>query len=581
MDDKIRSRISEWSNPPFDTATINEIKSLEGNEKELIDRFFTTLEFGTGGLRGVLGAGTNRMNIHTVGMATQGLANYIIQKGKADKGVVISYDSRRMSDTFSKDTAMILAANGIKAYIFDDITPTPLCSYAIRELGAVSGVMITASHNPPEYNGYKCYWDDGCQVVPPDDKLIIAEVSKISSINMIKRISFDEGVKTGLIVTIGEDIRAKYIALLEGVALRPKTPSKVKIVYTPLHGTGYKIMPRVLEHFGFSEIFPVKSQSIPDGNFPTVKYPNPEEKEALELAVTLAKKVDADILLATDPDADRMGVGIKDGNGGYLLINGNQIGTMLEYYLLSRMKADGKLPKNGKIVKTIVTTELQADVARSFGCGIDDVLTGFKWIGLKMKEYDDNKSGTFIFGGEESYGYLPVTFVRDKDAIGACYFFCEMTDWLATQGKTLRDFLDEIYIRYGLYMEDLKSLTLKGIDGMEQIKRIMTGFRENSPESFAGFKVTRVDDIKNLTRRDCATGNVSKIEGLPSSDVIQFYLGDESKITMRPSGTEPKIKFYFSSKTAATKDTLESAKNGLKLKIESLKKDFVEKTETY
>ncbi|HNX58943.1 MAG TPA: phospho-sugar mutase, partial [Spirochaetota bacterium] len=567
MDEQIRARISEWTKPPFDNDTINEIKSLEGDEKELIDRFFRTLEFGTGGLRGVLGAGTNRMNVHTVGMATQGLANYIIQKGKSDKGVVISYDSRRMSDTFAKDTAMILAANGIKAYIFDDITPTPLCSFAIRDLGAVSGVMITASHNPPEYNGYKCYWDDGCQVVPPDDKLIIAEVNKISSISMIKRIPFDEGIKKGLIVTIGEDIRTKYIGLLEGVALRPRTPSKAKIVYTPLHGTGYKIMPRVLSHFGFSELFPVESQSIPDGNFPTVKYPNPEEKEALELAVTLAKKVDADILLATDPDADRMGVGIKDGNGGYLLINGNQIGTMLEYYLLSRMSAENKLPKDAKVVKTIVTTELQADVAHSFGCGIDDVLTGFKWIGLKMKEYETNKSGTFVFGGEESYGYLPVTFVRDKDAIGACYFFCEMTDWLATQGKTLRDFLDEIYIRYGLYLEDLKSLTLKGIDGMEKIGQIMSGFRDNSPESFAGIKVKRVDDIKNLTRRDCDSGKTTKIEGLPSSDVIQFYLEDGSKITMRPSGTEPKIKFYFSSKISVTKETLISKKSERTAKI--------------
>lgn len=581
MDEQIRARISEWTKPPFDIDTINEIKSLEGNEKELIDRFFRTLEFGTGGLRGVLGAGTNRMNVHTVGMATQGLANYIIQKGKSDKGVVISYDSRRMSDTFAKDTAMILAANGIKAYVFDDITPTPLCSFAIRDLGAVSGVMITASHNPPEYNGYKCYWDDGCQVVPPDDKLIIAEVNKISSISMIKRIPFDEGTKKGLIITIGEDIRAKYISLLEGVALRPRTPSKAKIVYTPLHGTGYKIMPRVLSYFGFSELYPVESQSIPDGNFPTVKYPNPEEKEALELAVSLAKKVDADILLATDPDADRMGVGIKDGNGGYLLINGNQIGTMLEYYLLSRMSSENKLPKDAKVVKTIVTTELQADVAHSFGCGIDDVLTGFKWIGLKMKEYETDKSGTFVFGGEESYGYLPVTFVRDKDAIGACYFFCEMTDWLALQGKTLRDFLDEIYIRYGLYLEDLKSLTLKGIDGMEKIDQIMKGFRDNSPESFAGIKVKRIDDIKNLTRRDCDSGETTKIEGLPSSDVIQFYLEDGSKITMRPSGTEPKIKFYFSSKVSVTKETLSSKKSELTAKIESLKTDFVKKTESY
>jgi phosphoglucomutase len=575
MDKLIQKRIDEWSNPPFDIETISEIKSLVGNENELIDRFYTTLEFGTGGLRGVLGAGTNRMNIHTVGMATQGLANYIIQKGRTSQGVVISYDSRRFSDIFARDTASILAANGIKAYIFDEITPTPLCSYAIRELGAVSGIMITASHNPPEYNGYKCYWDDGGQVVPPDDKAIIAEVNNINSISMIRRIPFDEGIGKGLIITIGEKIRSNYISLLEKIALRPKCPSKIKIVYTPLHGTGYKIMPRVLSYFGFADFYPVESQSIPDGNFPTVKYPNPEEKDALELAVALAKKTDADILLATDPDADRMGVGIKDGKGGYLLINGNQIGTMLEYYLLSRMNTDGKLPKDGRVVKTIVTTELQADIAKSFGCGIDNVLTGFKWIALKMKEFDERKSGTFIFGGEESYGYLPLTFVRDKDAVSACYFFCEMTDWLSTQSKTLLDFLNEIYIRFGLYMEDLTSLTLKGIDGMERIKKIMTRFRENPPKSICGIDVVRIDDIKTLIQTDCNTGEIKSIEGLPSSDVIQFFLSDGSKITMRPSGTEPKIKFYYSVKAIVTHDSLAKGKNECSARIDSFRKEII------
>jgi len=579
MTDLIRQRIAEWTNPPFDDETINEIKSLASNEAELTDRFYTTLEFGTGGLRGVMGAGTNRMNIHTVGAATQGLANYIIAKGKADRGVVVSYDSRRMSDTFAKDTAAILAANGIKAYLFDDIMPTPLCSFAIRELGAVSGVMITASHNPPEYNGYKCYWDDGCQVVPPDDKAIIAEVNKVTSITMIKRIDFREALAKKLIIMIGEDILVKYIARLEKAALRKKSPSNAKIVYTPLHGTGYKVMPRVLAHFGFDNIHLEKAQSIPDGNFPTIKSPNPEEKAALELAVTLAKQIDAEILLATDPDADRMGVGIKDGKGGYLLINGNQIGTMLEYYLLSRMKAENKIPANGKIVKTIVTTELQAEIAKSFGIAIDDVLTGFKWIGLKMKEYEEHKSGTFIFGGEESYGYLPVEFVRDKDAISACYFFCEMTDWLLAQNRTLLDFLDEIYLNNRLYLEDLKSLTLKGQDGMEKIKEIMQTFRSSAPKALAGISVSRVDDIKNLTRTDCSTGSVSKIEGLPSSDVLQFFLADGSKITMRPSGTEPKIKFYFSVCKKVSRETLVSSKTELQEIIEKMKKDLVDMAE--
>ena len=578
MDQLIQKRIQEWSNPPFDEKTIAEIKSLEGNEKELSDRFFMTLEFGTGGLRGVLGAGTNRMNIYTVGAATQGLANYIAAKGFSDRGVVISYDSRRMSTEFARDTAMILAGNGIKAYIFDDITPTPLCSFAIRELKTISGVMITASHNPPEYNGYKCYWDDGCQVVPPDDKLIIDEVNKVTSITMIKRMDFEEGVKKGLIITIGEDIRTKYIAELEKVVLKGKEESTTKIVYTPLHGTGYKILPRVLKHFGFTNVILEEKQSIPDGNFPTVKYPNPEEKEALALAVECAKKNNADILLATDPDADRMGVGFKGADGEYMLINGNQIGTMIEYYMLSRMQEKGTLPKDGRVVKTIVTTELQSEIAKSFGCQADDVLTGFKWIGLKMKEYETKKSGTFIFGGEESYGYLPVTFVRDKDAVSACYFFCEMADWLASKGRTLADFLDEIYIKYSLYLEDLASVTMKGQDGMAQIAKIMTAFRTNPPQEFAGIAVERVDDIKNLVRIDAA-GKSTAIEGLPKSDVIQFFLKDGAKITMRPSGTEPKIKFYFSACGKVTKETLAGEKKKIADRIAAYRKDMIEKIE--
>jgi phosphoglucomutase len=579
MDDKIRKRIDEWTNPPFDAETISEIKALAHNEKELIDRFFMNLEFGTGGLRGVLGAGTNRMNIYTVGAATQGLANYIAKRGGGAQGVVISYDSRRMSETFAKDTACILAANGIKAYIFDEITPTPLCSYAIRELGAISGVMITASHNPPEYNGYKCYWNDGCQVVPPDDKAIIDEVQKISSITMIKRTDYDTAVKDNMIIVIGEEIRKKYTDRLAKTVLRPISDSPVKIVYTPLHGTGYKIMPRILNHFGFKNLHLEEKQSIPDSNFPTVKYPNPEERDALQLAAELSKKVDADIFLATDPDADRMGVGIKSKNGDYILINGNQIGTMLEYYILSRLKAENKLPKDGKIVKTIVTTELQADIAKSFGIASDDVLTGFKWIGLKMKEYEDNKSGTFIFGGEESYGYLPVDFVRDKDAISSCYYFCEMTDWLASKGKTPESFLKEIYCTYSYYLEDLKSLTLKGIDGMEQIKRIMSSFRSQPPKELAGTAVVRVDDIKTLKRINCSDGSSVSIEGLPASDVLQFFLSDGAKITVRPSGTEPKIKFYFSVQKKVSEDTFEQTGNELKALIAAYMKDIIAKAE--
>ncbi|HOA07001.1 MAG TPA: phospho-sugar mutase [Spirochaetota bacterium] len=569
MESKILELAEKWSNAPFDDETRDEIKKLidSKNEKELEDRFYRSLEFGTGGLRGIIGAGTNRMNIHTVGAATQGLANYIISQGKASMGVVVSYDSRIKSDIFSKDTASILAANGIKVYIFDDIMPTPLCSFAIRELKAVSGIMITASHNPPKYNGYKVYWNDGCQITPPHDTAIIKEAEKVDEITKVKRGNFDDFVKSGMIVLIGKDIQNKYIENLSKVVMNDDIDKNIKIVYTPLHGTGYKILPEVMKHFGFGNIILEPKQSIPDGNFPTVKYPNPEEKEALELAVKLAENENGDIILATDPDADRMGVGFKDKNGKYVLINGNQIGTMIEYYLLTRLKEKNALPKNGAVIKTIVTTELQSDIAKDFGCAIFDVLTGFKWIGTLMRKFDETGEYKFIFGGEESYGYLPVEFVRDKDAIGACYFFCEMAGWLKSKGRTLADFLEEIYAKYGYYLEDLVSMTFEGKEGMEKIQKIMAFFRNNPPKDFAGCDVERVDDIKNLSRKYIKTSKEEKISELPSSDVIQYFLSDGTKITMRPSGTEPKIKFYFSAKDK----TAELSKQ----KIESYKKALV------
>ena len=581
MDKKIKALVDEWTKPPFDSSTIKEIKELadKNDEKELTERFYTNLEFGTGGLRGIIGAGTNRMNIYTVGMATQGLANYIIDKKRKDDGVVIACDSRRMSDIFSKETASILAGNGIKVYIFDDITPTPLCSFAIRELKTVSGIVITASHNPPEYNGFKVYWDDGGQVIPPHDKAIINEVNEIGSITQIKKIDFSSGVKKGIIEIIGDKIRKSYISRLEGISLRKKEKSDVKIVYTPLHGTGYKIIPEMFSHFGFENVHLVKEQSKPDGNFPTVKYPNPEEKEALELSVNLARKIDADIILATDPDADRMGIGFKDKSGNYVLINGNQIGTMLEYYLLKRLKDENRLFDNGAIVKTIVTTELQDEIARSFGCKVDDVLTGFKWIAQKMKEYDDEGRYRFIFGGEESYGYLPVDFVRDKDAVSACYFFAEMTDWLMKKGSSLFDFLNEIYFRYSLYVEDLYSLTLKGMEGMEIINKIMKSFRANPPSEFAKINVARMADIEKLKSIDVTLKKEEDIKGLPKSNVIQYFLEDGSKITMRPSGTEPKIKFYFSVNKKVSKDNFDKINSELREKISAFKKDLISKVD--
>ncbi len=575
MESKILELAEKWSNAPFDDETRDEIKNLidSKNEKELEDRFYRSLEFGTGGLRGIIGAGTNRMNIHTVGAATQGLANYIISQGKASMGVVVSYDSRIKSDIFSKDTASILAANGIKVYIFDDIMPTPLCSFAIRELKAVSGIMITASHNPPKYNGYKVYWNDGCQITPPHDTAIIKEAEKVDEITKVKRGNFDDFVKSGMIVLIGKDIQNKYIENLSKVVMNDDIDKNIKIVYTPLHGTGYKILPEVMKHFGFGNIILEPKQSIPDGNFPTVKYPNPEEKEALELAVKLAENENGDIILATDPDADRMGVGFKDKNGKYVLINGNQIGTMIEYYLLTRLKEKNALPKNGAVIKTIVTTELQSDIAKDFGCAIFDVLTGFKWIGTLMRKFDETGEYKFIFGGEESYGYLPVEFVRDKDAIGACYFFCEMAGWLKSKGRTLADFLEEIYAKYGYYLEDLVSMTFEGKEGMEKIQKIMAFFRNNPPKDFAGCDVERVDDIKNLSRKYIKTSKEEKISELPSSDVIQYFLSDGTKITMRPSGTEPKIKFYFSAKDKTaelSKQKIESYKKALVLIVEKI-----------
>ena len=547
MDITIQKRIEQWQKPPFDINTIQEIKQLveQKNEKELYERFYTTLEFGTGGLRGIIGAGTNRMNIYTVGMATQGLANYIVQKGNAKKGVVIAYDSRRMSDVFSKEAASILAGNGITVYLFKDIMPTPICSFAIRHFNATAGIVITASHNPPEYNGYKVYWEDGGQVVPPQDKEIINEVSKIQDITQIKKMNFDAAIAHGIISLIGDEITEIYAKKLSQVRFKSNELSPIHIVYTPLHGTGYRIVPHILKIFGFPNVHIVEKQAIPDGNFPTVKSPNPEESEALTKAIELAQHINADIVLATDPDADRMGVAFKDDNGQYRLINGNQIGSMLLYYILLRLKEQNRLPKNGFVVKTIVTTDLQEEIARHFNVTIENVLTGFKWIAKKMNDYE--KSHVFIFGGEESYGYLPLNFVRDKDAVSSCYFFAEMTHWLHTHNKTLKDFLYEIYAQFGYYNEKLVSLTLKGVEGIQKIESIMNHFRSNPPKQLAGTDVTAILDIKQGTLVDVIKGTTTSVD-LPLSDVLQFTLANGSKVTMRPSGTEPKIKFYFSSR---------------------------------
>jgi phosphoglucomutase len=575
MDDLIKARIKEWSLPPFDSATISEIKKLSdaGNEKELTERFYTQLEFGTGGLRGVIGAGTNRMNIYTVGMATQGLSDYINSGTNKESGVVIARDSRRMSDDFAMGAAEIFAANGIQVFYFEDIMPTPLCSFAIRELGALSGIVITASHNPPEYNGYKVYWNDGGQIVPPYDKEIIKRVKEVKTISDIKKVNFSEAVKSGLIKITGPEIieayktkLSKYISATDG--------SAIKIVYTPIHGTGYKIVPQMLSAFGYNNISIVKEQLNPDGNFPTVESPNPEEKKALQLALNLAEKENADIVLATDPDSDRMGVAVKDDSGNFILLNGNQIGTLLEYFILSKMKESGKLPEKAVVVKTIVTTELQRVIGEDFKCTVYDVLTGFKWIAAKMKEMEA-ASEKYIFGGEESFGYLPVDFVRDKDAVSACCFFAEMALWAKLNKTAIYGILKDIYTRYGLYLEDLHTITLKGLDGLEKIKSIMKKFGENPPEKIGDFKVEEIFDYKTLKIKKIADGSESKISGLPPSDVLQFYLSDGSKISMRPSGTEPKIKFYLSVNMKTSEKTFAIDKKALEDKLLYLKEELI------
>jgi phosphoglucomutase len=579
MDDIIKKRIEEWTKEPFDRDTISEIEALvaEKRDDELLNRFSGQLEFGTGGLRGIIGAGTNRMNIYTVGMATQGLAEYIKKCRGSSRGVVIARDSRIMSDEFARETASIFAENGIKVYLFKEITPVPFASFAVRELGAIGGVIITASHNPPEYNGYKVYWDDGSQIVPPHDNNIISEVKKIDSLKKIKKTDFDGAIERGLIEVIGSEMTTAYLNRLEKAGFRERKKSNVKIVFTPIHGTGYKVVPEVLEHFGFTDLNLVEEQSFPDGNFPTVDSPNPEEESAMSMALQRAAICGADIVLATDPDSDRMGVSFRDGSGKYILINGNQIGTMLLYYIVKRSEEEGSLPVNGAVIKTIVTTELQREIAESYNLDAEDVLTGFKWIAGKMREYEESGEKIFVFGGEESYGYLPVSFVRDKDAVSSCYFFAEMTDWLQERGETLWEFLNSIYIRYGMYLEDLHSMTLKGADGSGKIEKIMMSFRSNPPKELGGIGVESVSDILTLKRKRLSEEGDEDITGLPSSNVLQFFLEDGTKVTMRPSGTEPKIKFYFSVREEVKGDGPEATGKILREKLKRIKKDFLKR----
>jgi phosphoglucomutase len=580
MDKFIKEKIDLWTKPPYDQETIDELNFFLAKKdfKELKDRFYTSLDFGTGGLRGIMGAGTNRINIYTIGMATQGLANYIKKENAEVKGVVVAYDSRNRSDLFAREVAQILAGNGIKVYIFADITPTPLASFAIKELKAISGVVITASHNPPEYNGYKVYWQSGGQVVPPHDQAIIDEVNKIKSPHQILKEDFAKGLKKNLILIVEDKILELYLKKLDKMATKSKFNSEVKIVYSPLHGTGYKIIPQVLSHFKFNNLFIQSDQAKPDGNFPTVKSPNPEEKEAFKLSLELATKVEADLVVATDPDADRMGVAFEDHQGGYLLINGNQIGSLLLYYLLLKNQKQFQGQGKGLIIKTIVTTDLQKKIAEDFGLELKEVLTGFKWIAAMMDVYEAKKGYHFIFAGEESYGYLPVDFVRDKDAVSSVYFMAEMTSWLKEQGLKLIDFLDQIYLKYGLYLEDLHSLTLKGFEGQETIKKIMKNFRSDPPQKIGDKKIDKIFDYKSLIIKNflATTKREEPLKDIPASNVLQFFLEDGSKITMRPSGTEPKVKFYFSVNQSTSPESIERDKKDLEKYLQDLKESFLE-----
>ena len=549
MDENVKKNYEYWcTSPIFDDATKSELKSLEGNEDEIFDRFYRELEFGTGGLRGTIGAGTNRMNFYTVGKATQGLANFINKQGAAAKGVAIAFDSRRMSPEFADTAACVLAANGIKAYIFDSLRPTPELSFALRTLGCTAGIVVTASHNPPEYNGYKVYWEDGAQITAPKDAQIIGEVNAIKDYAEIKKMTTEEAKAAGLYEVIGKEIDDKYMEALKKLVLHPEAikqmASSLKIVYTPLHGTGNVPVRRVLKELGFEQVTVVPEQELPDGNFPTVSYPNPEDKKAFALALDLAKKIDADLVLATDPDADRLGVYAKDTKTGeYKVFTGNMSGMLICEYEMSQKKALGILPENGALVTTIVSSNMAQAVAKEYGMKFIECLTGFKYIGEQIKFFEQSGSNEYVFGFEESYGCLVGTHARDKDAVVAVMALCEAAAYYKTQGITLWDQMLNIYNKYGYYKEDLFTMTFKGADGAKKMQDMMDAYRKNTPKQVGAYKVLRLRDYKNDVITDLATGETIPT-GLPKSNVLYFELENDAWFCVRPSGTEPKIKFY-------------------------------------
>ena len=535
--------------PSFDEETKKELLEIKGNDEEIKDRFYKELEFGTAGLRGVIGMGTNRMNKYTVGKATQGLANYIIEQGTQEKGVAISYDSRRMSDEFSLQTALILNANGIKTYLFENLRPVPELSFAVRQLGCTAGIMITASHNPPKYNGYKVYWDDGSQIVAPRDKDIIAKVRAIKDFKEIKTISVEEAVEKGLFKVVKEEMDDKYINKLKSLVLNPdivkKEGEELKIVYTPLHGTGNTVTSRLLKELGFKNVYVVPEQAEPDGNFPTVDYPNPEDKKAFKLALELAKKVDADVVLANDPDADRLGIYAKDSKTGeYMTYTGNMSALLIAEYRISQMKEKEILPSDGMFITTIVSSELAKAIAKNYGLECIEVLTGFKNIGAVIKKAEEKKDKTYVFGFEESYGCLIGDYARDKDGISAVMSLCEAAAYYKSKGMTLWDQMMKIYEKYGFYKEDQVSIVLEGADGAEKIKDMMTKMRNNLPEKIGKYKVIEFKDVELDEVKNLVTGEQRKT-GLPKSNVLYYELENNAWCCVRPSGTEPKIKLLI------------------------------------
>ena len=561
----------KWcESPEFDEQTKKELLEIKDDTKEIEDRFYKELEFGTAGLRGVIGAGTNRMNKYTVGKATQGLANYIIEQGTQNKGVAISYDSRRMSKEFSLQPALILNANGIKTYLFENLRPVPELSFAVRNLGCTAGVMITASHNPPKYNGYKVYWDDGSQIVSPRDKDIIGKVRAVENYNEIKEISEEEAKRSGLFNIIGTEMDEKYLSVLKSKVLNPEIVKEqgkdLKVVYTPLHGTGNTVAERLLNEIGLQNVYVVPEQKDPDGNFPTVDYPNPEDKKAFKLALELAQKVDSDVVLATDPDADRLGIFAKDAKTGkYMEYTGNMSALLIAEYRISQMKEKGILPADGMFVTTIVSSELAKAIAKYYNLECIEVLTGFKNIGAVMKRAEENKDKTYVFGFEESYGCLIGDYARDKDGIAAVMALCEAACYYKSKGKTLWDAMNDIYEKYGYYKETQVSIVMEGAEGAQKIKDMMTNMRNTDIEKIGDYKVLTFKDVDKDIVKNMQTGEVTKT-GLPKSNVLYYELENNSWCCVRPSGTEPKIKLYMGVKGSSTDDAskkLEDLKNAM------------------